>query len=178
MWRELVEIKRRNPGRGGFPNPVVASSPFYELPLCNEYLDIPRNSQSLKQWMQDTRERLQEREGKKISDADLEHYAWDQIDELHGRLQQGLFAPPEAQDELPEYLTLDQCGALVNRSARSMERYKKKGMPRPAVLGGGGKPHEYRVDEMRPWLEKIFNRRIPDAAIRSAIQKFRHLRNA
>jgi hypothetical protein len=58
-------------------------------------------------------------------------------------------------------VTLDQCAALVNRNKRSLERYKKQ-MPRPKVLGGGGKPHEYAWSEMRPWLEKTFGRPLPE----------------
>ncbi|HKM56193.1 MAG TPA: hypothetical protein VJY33_22485 [Isosphaeraceae bacterium] len=76
----------------------------------------------------------------------------------------------EAPAKLSDLVTLDQAAALVNRSARTLERYKKLGMPRPFVLGGGGKPHEYPLDEMRKWLQKTFNRPIPEAAI----QRYRH----
>lgn len=79
----------------------------------------------------------------------------------------------EAVAELPELVTLDQAAALVNRSARTLERYKKRGLPRPFVLGGGGKPHEYPLDEMREWLQKTFNRPIPEAAI----ERFQHPKN-
>jgi len=81
---------------------------------------------------------------------------------------------PEAVVELPDLVTLDQAAALVNRSARTLERYKKRGLPRPFVLGGGGKPHEYPLDEMRKWLQKTFNRPIPEAAI----QRYRHPKNS
>jgi hypothetical protein len=80
---------------------------------------------------------------------------------------------PEAPAELPELVTLDQAAALVNRSARTLERYKKRGLPRPFVLGGGGKPHEYPWEEMKEWLQKTFNRPIPEAAI----QQYRHPKN-
>jgi hypothetical protein len=63
-------------------------------------------------------------------------------------------------DELGDLVTLDQCAAMVNRSKRTLENYKKT-MPRPKVLGGGGKPHEYAWSEMRPWLEKRFGRSLP-----------------
>ena len=65
---------------------------------------------------------------------------------------------PEAIAKLPELVTLDQAAALVNRSARTLERYKKRGLPRPFVLGGGGKPHEYPLEEMKEWLQRTFNR--------------------
>jgi hypothetical protein len=103
MWRELVEIKRKNPGRGGFPNPLVAQSPFYELTVCtaNVDIDIPWNAKLLEDWAQKTTKRLEEEEGRKIFGADLEKYAWVQIDELFLRLQQGLFAPQERHGKTP-----------------------------------------------------------------------------
>ncbi len=76
----------------------------------------------------------------------------------------------EAPAGLPDLVTLDQAAALVNRSARTLERYKKRGLPRPFVLGGGGKPHEYPLNEMREWLQKTFKRPIPEVAI----ARYRH----
>ncbi len=87
-----------------------------------------------------------------------------------GKAPEGEYKSAEAPAEVPELVTLDQAAALVNRSARTLERYKKRGLPRPFVLGGGGKPHEYRLDEMREWLQKTFKRPIPEATI----QRFRH----
>jgi len=52
-------------------------------------------------------------------------------------------------------VTLDQAAALVNRTKRALEHYKRT-MPKPRVLGGGGKPHLYSWSEMRPWLAKTF----------------------
>jgi hypothetical protein len=72
---------------------------------------------------------------------------------------------------VPERLmTLGQAAALVNRSPRTLERYKKKGMPKPLVYGGGGNAHEYPWLAMREWLQKTFNRPIPDVSI----ERFRH----
>jgi len=88
----------------------------------------------------------------------------------------GAVTPPgrqpanEAPSELPDLVTLDQAAALVNRSVRTLERYKKRGLPKPLVRGGGGRPHEYSLPEMRSWLETTFDRPIPV----TAIPKFRH----
>lgn len=71
----------------------------------------------------------------------------------------------EALAELPKLITLDSAAALVHRSSRTLERYKGRGLPRPFVLGGGGKPNEYREDEMRRFLQKTFNRPIPEVDI-------------
>jgi hypothetical protein len=81
---------------------------------------------------------------------------------------------PEAPSELMNLVTLDQAAALVNRAARTLERYKRRGLPKPLVRGGGGKPHEYLWPEMREWLQKTFDRAIPE----TAIQRFRHPKNA
>ncbi len=68
------------------------------------------------------------------------------------------------ETELPECLvTLKQAAAMVNRSNRTLERLKeRKGFPRPEVLGGGSKPHEYAWSEMRPFLEKEYKRSLPE----------------
>jgi hypothetical protein len=87
--------------------------------------------------------------------------------EIHGKADEELLA---AAVPLPELLTLDQAAALVNRSTRSLERYKRRGMPKPRVLGGGGKPHEYPWPEMREWLSKTFDRPIPV----ESIDRFKH----
>lgn len=67
------------------------------------------------------------------------------------------------QDGGGQKVTLLQAAALVNRSARTLERWAgKRGFPRPAVLGGGGKPHEYAWSELRPFLEKESGRKLPE----------------
>jgi hypothetical protein len=78
----------------------------------------------------------------------------------------------------PERLvTLDQAAAIVNRSTRTLERYKKRGMPEPRVRGQGGKFHEYSWAEMRVWLEETFSRSIKDSAIEH-YQRFQHPKSA
>jgi hypothetical protein len=69
-----------------------------------------------------------------------------------------------ASDE-PQYVTLDQAAARVNRHKKTLERrVNRKGSdaPPPDVEGGGGKPHEWRWSTLRPWLEKEFGRKLPD----------------
>lgn len=62
----------------------------------------------------------------------------------------------------PESLvTLHQAAAMVNRSKRSLERLLAK-MPAPRVQGAGGKPSEWAWSELRPWLEKEFERPLPE----------------
>ncbi len=72
-------------------------------------------------------------------------------------------SPP---DETPlQFVTLDQMASLVNRSKDTLERRlnkKNTTMPQPDVEGGGGKPHEWRWDRIRPWLIKEFKRDLPE----------------
>jgi hypothetical protein len=61
------------------------------------------------------------------------------------------------------HVTLDQMAGLVNRSKRTLERYKTKGhLPPPDVEGGGGRPDEWLWPRVRPWLEKQFGRDLPE----------------
>jgi len=65
----------------------------------------------------------------------------------------------------PQYVTLDQMAALVNRSKKVLEKrlnLANSTMPRPDVEGGGGKPHEWKWSEIRPWLEKEFGKILPE----------------
>jgi len=66
--------------------------------------------------------------------------------------------------ELPECLvTLQQAAPFVNRSKRTLERLKKrKGFPRPRIVGGGGKPHEYVWSELRTFLVAYYGRGLPE----------------
>lgn len=65
--------------------------------------------------------------------------------------------------ETEDLVTLKQAAAMVSRSSRTLERLKRKrGFPRPKVLGGGGKPHEYAWGEMRPFLEQEYKRSLPE----------------
>ncbi len=60
-------------------------------------------------------------------------------------------------DQSSGLVTLDQAAGIVNRSKRALENYKgRKSMPKPHIVGGGGKPHFYAWSEMRPWLAKTF----------------------
>jgi hypothetical protein len=64
-----------------------------------------------------------------------------------------------------EYITLDQMAAHVNRSKKTLERLKTRTnnpLPPPAVQGGGGKADEWVWSQVRPWLEKEFDRRLPE----------------
>jgi hypothetical protein len=71
--------------------------------------------------------------------------------------------PPEAPNDLPDYVTLNQAAAPIHRSKRTLERYKTNGkLPEPAVEGGGGKPDLYDWKVMRPWLESEFRMILPE----------------
>jgi hypothetical protein len=71
----------------------------------------------------------------------------------------------EPPAELPEIVNLDQAAALVNKTTNGLRHYRNKGMPKPHIRGTKGQPNQYLWSEMRPWLEKQFNRRIPELAI-------------
>lgn len=63
---------------------------------------------------------------------------------------------------VPQYVTLDQCAAMVNRSKRTLESQKKNAdFPSPTVKGGGGKPDEWDWQSIRPWLERTYNKLLP-----------------
>jgi hypothetical protein len=63
------------------------------------------------------------------------------------------------------YVTLDKMAAIVDRSKRTMEKYKagnKNPLPRPDVEGGGGRPDEWNWPTIRPWLENVFGKKLPE----------------
>jgi hypothetical protein len=65
-----------------------------------------------------------------------------------------------------DFLTLDQAAALVQKSKRTLERYKKKTkgtLPLPTVEGGGGKADYWSYATIRPWLVKTFGFPLPEA---------------
>jgi len=65
-------------------------------------------------------------------------------------------------DTVPECLvTLQQAAGMVSRCKRSLQRLLPK-MPAPRVQGAGGKPSEWAWSELRPWLEKNFERPLPE----------------
>lgn len=73
--------------------------------------------------------------------------------------------PLEQSSFTEQYVTLDQAAAMVRRSKRTLERYKKRHrvpMPAPHVKGGGGRPAFWAWDEIRPWLEQEFGFRLPE----------------
>lgn len=75
-----------------------------------------------------------------------------------------LLNPPQ-QAAPPQYVNLDRAAALVHKSKKTLERYKNEqdsDMPEPAVEGGGGKAAEWEWGTLRPWLEKTFNRKLPE----------------
>lgn len=62
------------------------------------------------------------------------------------------------------YVTLDQMAALVNKNKKTLERAmnnKNSTMPQPDVEGGGGVAHEWKYDNIRPWLEEKYKRKLP-----------------
>ncbi len=64
----------------------------------------------------------------------------------------------------PQYVTLDQLAAMVRRSKRTLENWRrrqKNPMPDPDVEGGGGKPHEWIWEKIRLWLEHETCRTLP-----------------
>jgi hypothetical protein len=79
------------------------------------------------------------------------------------------WAADRRPDEPPadQYVTLDQAAALVNRRKKTLERYLRQPkseaarMPEPDVEGTGGKPHEWKWSNLRPWLEKTFGKQLP-----------------
>jgi hypothetical protein len=85
------------------------------------------------------------------------------VNEARKRIRTALFNQ-ESSVELPQYVTLDQMAARVNRSKKTLERKKKNDptMPPPVVEGGGGKPDEWEWDKIRFWLEKEFGRKLPE----------------
>jgi hypothetical protein len=69
-------------------------------------------------------------------------------------------APPYLPDQ---YVTLDKMAALVNRSKKTLERYKSRGeLPSPDVEGGGGRADEWIWRRIRPWLQQKFKRQLPE----------------
>ncbi len=63
------------------------------------------------------------------------------------------------EGNVPAYVTLQQIAATVNRSKRTLEGYKSE-MPAPAIKGGDGQPAEWDWNEIRPWLEAKFQRKL------------------
>jgi hypothetical protein len=74
-------------------------------------------------------------------------------------------AGAEGEPSAPQFVTLDQMAGHINRSKKTMERYKNRRsnpLPPPAVEGGGGKAAEWIWSEVRSWLEHEFGRALPE----------------
>ncbi|QDU39194.1 hypothetical protein Mal4_35310 [Maioricimonas rarisocia] len=72
--------------------------------------------------------------------------------------------PVEEDTGQLQYVTLDQCAALVGRTKDTLYRWLRKDphAPEPDVEGGGGKHHEFLWSRIRPWLENKSGRRLPE----------------
>jgi hypothetical protein len=73
--------------------------------------------------------------------------------------------PPESpraepRDPFQQYVTLDQCAAVVRRSKRTLDKYRDK-MPPAAIEGGGGKASYWLWSDMRPWLQVRYGLTLP-----------------
>jgi hypothetical protein len=92
------------------------------------------------------------------------------LDELRGLIQQlfeELYAllrgrlPAVPLSLRPQWVTLNQMAAVVHRSKRTLERFRRH-MPAPRVLGRRGRPHLWDWPEVRPWLEATFGLQLPE----------------
>lgn len=59
---------------------------------------------------------------------------------------------------------LSQCAGIVNRSKRTLERWKTHdtAFPTPEVIGDDGKPDEWKWSTIRGYLERKCNRKLPE----------------
>jgi hypothetical protein len=85
------------------------------------------------------------------------------IEILHGAVE-AVGKAPGPSEPPPCLVTLQQAAAIVHRSKKTLERYKKNdsAMPQPKVQGGGGKSDLWAWPELRVWLEKQFEQELPD----------------
>jgi hypothetical protein len=71
--------------------------------------------------------------------------------------------PNDAEDLLDDLVTLDQAAAVAGTSKRTLERHvSKKKLPKPDVPGGGGRAHKWYWKRLRPALETVSRRRLPE----------------
>lgn len=62
-----------------------------------------------------------------------------------------------------QYITLDQAAAIVSRHKSTLRRvYDNGDLPEPDVRGTGGAPHEWKWATLRPELQRIYNRELPE----------------
>lgn len=70
------------------------------------------------------------------------------------------------KDEQPkvDFVTLQQCAPMVNRSKRTLERWKMRDptFPTPDVIGTNGSSDEWKWSTIRPYLEKKASRVLPE----------------
>jgi hypothetical protein len=108
---------------------------------------------------------------RQISRAGVQKLAFKRVGDITGLEIESVLKgqqPGESASSVDQYVTLDQAAAMVNRTKKTLMRYlndpkyKKHRMPKPDVKGGEGKPHEWRWTRLRPFLEKHFNRRLPE----------------
>jgi len=86
-----------------------------------------------------------------------ELFAW-----IEGEILRLRGSDVKPQGEVTSYVTLLQMAASVNRSKATLKRLFKVGkLPSPAIKGCGGKPNEWRWDEVRPVLEAEFDKILP-----------------
>jgi len=74
-------------------------------------------------------------------------------------------APESGPDAIDCYVTLDKMAAMVDRSKRTLEKlqtHRHNPLPKPDVEGGGGRPHEWKWSNVRLWLEKTYDRVMPE----------------
>lgn len=87
------------------------------------------------------------------------------VSEMRHRLHASakLIQDCETADEI-QFVTLLQCAKFVNRSKRTLERYKTEdtAFPTPAVIGQDGKADEWKWSIIKPYLEKKCSRRLPE----------------
>ena len=67
-------------------------------------------------------------------------------------------------DILPQYVELGQMAAIIQKSKRTLEKWKsraKNPLPPPDIEGGGGTADEWDWSTIRPWLEEESGRKLP-----------------
>jgi len=66
-------------------------------------------------------------------------------------------------ESTPQYVTLDQIAAGVNRKAKTLRNMLSSGkMLKPDVRGKPGQPNLWKWERVRPWAESKFNRQLPE----------------
>lgn len=71
----------------------------------------------------------------------------------------------ELSSGLVQYVTLEQISAIVNRSKRTLEKWKTRTnnpLPPPDIEGCGGKPDEWIWPKVRIWLEANTDHQLPE----------------